>query len=137
MAFERRCHAPHSKAPSHAKQRVWGMNLELAENALQAEVLKGVVAAVRLLINQTAGCAANERWQAACVTARQGRAPTCTQLFVQIYLLCGDGGKVKRSVRRSIKNIMARQLSGRPTTSAKTAGERRAASRRRKVTSAL
>ena len=116
------------------------MSLELAENALQAEVVKGVVAArnpMRLLINQTTGCAANERWQAACVTARQGRASTCTQLFVQIYLLCGDGGKVKRSVKASIKNIMARQLSGRPTTSAKTAGERRAASSRRKVTSAL
>ena len=53
MAFERRCLAPHSKAPSHAKQRVWGMSLELAENALQAEVVKGVVAAMRLLINQT------------------------------------------------------------------------------------
>ena len=120
--FERRCNAPHSKAPSHAKQRVWGMDL-VGENALQAEVVKGVVAAVRLLINQTAGCAANERWQAACVTARQGTAPTCTQLFVRIYVLCGDGGKVKRSVKTSIKNIMARQLSGRPTTSAKTAGE--------------
>ena len=60
-------------APSHAKQQLFCLSMPPVSEP--GEMLPGVESALKMLIDQTAGCAANERWMAACLTARTMTAP--------------------------------------------------------------